>query len=54
MQRIFGNWRTTILGQAAAGLNLVANGMSWKSAALSVVLSLWGLIGKDAATGSAP
>jgi hypothetical protein len=48
------NWRTTGLGLLAGILNLVASGMTWKAAALSVLFATWGAAQKDGATGSAP
>lgn len=52
--RMFGNWKTSLLGVAAGVLNLIANGTDWKSALFSGVLTLLGLAAKDATTGSAP
>jgi len=50
----FLNWRTTGLGFLAGILNLVASGMTWKAATVSVVFAAWGVAQKDGATGSAP
>lgn len=41
------NWKTTLIGSAGAMVNLIANGVNWKSAALSVTLTLLGLASKD-------
>src|SRR5262245_37497121 len=41
------NWKTTLIGIAAGVLNLVANGATWKNAALSVLLGLFGASAKD-------
>lgn len=41
------NWKTTLLGIGAAVFNLVANGATWKSAGLSVLLGLLGATAKD-------
>lgn len=41
------NWKTTLLGLMAGVLNLVANGATWKSAALSVGLAAVGAVAKD-------
>jgi hypothetical protein len=43
------NWQTTLLGLAAAIINLHQGGMSWENAALSAVLALFGFVAKDRA-----
>lgn len=52
--RMLGNWQTTLLGVAAGVLNLMANGTHWRSALMSGVFTLMGLVAKDANTGSQP
>jgi hypothetical protein len=41
------NWKTTLLGLAAAFLNLLANGATPKSAAMSVALAALGAVAAD-------
>jgi hypothetical protein len=41
------NWKTTLLGLSAAGLNLLANGMKWQQVLVSVALAALGLVAKD-------
>jgi hypothetical protein len=42
------NWKTTLAGLGVGFLNLYANGMSAKTAALSVGLAALGVFAKDA------
>lgn len=42
------NWKTTAFGLGVAFLNLYANGMSLKTAAMSVGLAALGAAAKDA------
>lgn len=41
------NLKTTLAGFALAFLNLYSNGVSWKSAALSAGLAVFGAVAKD-------
>ena len=41
------NWKTTLLGFGAGGLNMLANGTNWKQVLLSVGLALLGTYAKD-------
>lgn len=44
---MFASWKTTLFGIGAGILNLVSQGVSWKSAGLSVMLGLFGIAAKD-------
>jgi uncharacterized membrane protein YbhN (UPF0104 family) len=46
------NWRTTVIGFIAAVTNLVANGVTWKTAIASVLMQSFGILAKDASTHS--
>ena len=46
------SWRSTVIGWAAAILNLYVNGMSLKSAAASVAMAAFGAVVKDQAAHS--
>ena len=41
------NWMTTFAGAAAAGLNLLANGVGWKQCLISAMAVIWGAVQKD-------
>lgn len=41
------SWKTSLLGLAAGGLNMLANGTSWKQVLLSVGFAAFGLFTKD-------
>lgn len=41
------NWKTTLAGLAAAGLNLFAQGTNWKNVLVSVGLAALGTLAKD-------
>jgi hypothetical protein len=42
------SWRTTVIGFVAAVLNLMANGLTWKTALASVLMQAFGIMAKDA------
>jgi hypothetical protein len=60
MNSLFGNWKTSMIGFAAAllsyfaalGPNLPTNGREWGVALFSAVLAALGVVSKDASTGS--
>ena len=41
------NWKTTLAGLLAGGLNLFAQGMSWKNVLVSLGISALGAVAKD-------
>lgn len=41
------NWKTTLFGLAAGGLNLLAQGTNWKTVLASVAIAAVGLFAKD-------
>lgn len=41
------NWKTTLFGLGAGGLNMFANGMGWKHVTLSIGLAFLGILSKD-------
>lgn len=41
------NWKTTLFGLASGSLNLMANGLSWKTALFSAGLAALGFASKD-------
>ena len=46
------SWRTTVIGWVAAVLNLMANGVTLKSAIASVIMAAFGTVVKDQAAHS--
>lgn len=41
------NWKTSLFGLGAAGLNLFANGANWKQVLFSVGIAAVGVFAKD-------
>jgi hypothetical protein len=41
------NWKTTLAGLVAGGLNLFAQGMSWKNVLVSLGIGALGAVAKD-------
>jgi hypothetical protein len=41
------NWKTTLIGFSAAALNLIQQGVTWKSALLSAAIATLGAVAKD-------
>lgn len=54
MGAIFTAWKTTIAGIAAGGLNMFANGTSWKQILVSVSLMFIGALAKDFNVSNSP
>ena len=52
--RWLGNYQTTLIGLAGAGLVQVSQGTNWKTVLASMLVALFGLVSKDANTGSRP
>lgn len=61
LNMLVGNWRTTLLGVisgiatfmlAGPGVNLPTNKQEWFGFLAGITQIVWGVIGKDAATGS--
>lgn len=48
------DWKTTLFGASFAVLNLIANGMGWKQALLSVAAAGLGYVSKDSASAPEP
>jgi hypothetical protein len=44
---MFKNWKTSLAGIFAGGLNLFANGMKWQQVLLSIGLAVLGGMAKD-------
>jgi hypothetical protein len=42
------NWKTTLFGLGAAGLNLLANGTNWREVLFAVGIAALGIFAKDA------
>jgi len=41
------NWKTTLAGLGAGGLNMLANGTKWQQVLLSIGMGFLGLLAKD-------
>jgi hypothetical protein len=44
---ILTNWKTTLMGFAAGGLNMLASGTNWKTVLFSIAIAAMGVFAKD-------
>ncbi len=47
LQNVFTHWKTTLLGAAAAALNVILNGRDGKSLATSILIAIVGAMSQD-------